>query len=133
MLNLHNDLRKKHNSPELKVNEDLNDLADEYAYDLIYNQGKNTPHPNSYKGIYLGENVTISNIKEPEEIFKKWSEEGKYYDFSKNKFSKKASHFTQIIWKETTEIGMSFFPDQEKKQLYVVLLYYPPGNSLGSF
>ena len=36
--------------------------------------------------------------------------------------------FTQMIWKETKEIGMCCAKDVATNDLYVVALYRPPGN-----
>ncbi len=131
MLDLHNELRKKYNSPELKVNDDLNLIAEEYAKNLTLNE-KNII--NIYNETYLGENVVITEKKnDAKEIFAKLSEESQNYDFEKNKFSKNKSHFTQIIWKETKEIGIGFSYNKVNKQFCTVILYYPPGNILGEF
>ena len=55
------------------------------------------------------------------------------YDFEKKKFSKEKGHFTQIIWKETTDIGIGFYYDNINRKLCTVVLYYPAGNTFGDF
>ena len=129
----HNNLRKKHNAPELTEDPKLSEIADEYANNLLNNEsGKE----NIYKGKIFGENVFISenkDIKYVKEMFKKWEDEGNNYDYDKSKYTKDASHFTQIIWKETKQIGIGFSQDESNKKYYFVFLYYPPGNTLGEF
>ena len=66
-------------------------------------------------------------------IFGKWEEEAKKYDFTKNKLVKEASHFIQIIWKETKQIGIGFSSDEDNKKYCIVVLFDPPGNTLGEF
>ena len=132
MVKLHNDLRQKHKSPDLKENEELNDMASSYAEFLVNNK-KNNYKLNLYNGEILGENIIISETKRPDDIFKKISKENTDYDNNINKFSKKNGHFTQIIWKNTTDIGCGFWSDKENKKFYTVLLYYPAGNILGKF
>ena len=132
MLKLHNELRHLYSVPELKENSDLNKLAGNYVQNLIKNDN-NSYSPNIYKDMCLGENVSISKTDSPEEIFEMWSQEGKYYNFNTKKYSRKASHFTQIIWKETTDLGFGFWFDEEKDEYYTVILYYPPGNSFTDF
>ena len=130
LIDLHNELRKKHNSTNLKENKELNYLADEFAMNYLLNQRNQM---NIYDGKYYGENIMISDSKDPKIIFKKWSKESENYDFNKNHFERNALHFTQIIWKETNEIGIGIANDVENKKYCVVTLYYIPGNTLGEF
>ena len=131
MIDLHNELRKNYNSPNLKENKNLNKIANKIARDLILNQEKN--QIKIYDGKSFGENVIISESNEPNIIFKKWSDESQNYDFNKNHFERNALHFTQIIWKETNEIGIGIANDVVNKKYCVIALYYPPGNTLGEF
>ena len=130
LIDLHNELRKKHNSPNLKENKELNYLAGEFAMNYLLNQRNQM---NIYDGKYYGENIMISDSKDPKILFKKWSKESDCYDFNKNHFERNALHFTQIIWKETNEIGIGIANDVENKKYCVVTLYYIPGNTLGEF
>ena len=43
------------------------------------------------------------------------------------------SHYSQIIWKETTHIGIGFHQDKNNNLYYTVVLYYPIGNIFGEF
>ena len=130
LLKCHNDLRKKYNLPELTENLDLEILAEIYAEEFIKNNEKYTYQPNIYKNMYLGENVIVSDSKEPEEIFKKILMEEKNYEKNDNKSFKKVGHFTQVIWKDTTDIGIGIMADEEQKKFCTVILYYPTGNVL---
>ena len=130
MLKLHNDLREKHSSLELKENEELNDIATEYAESLV---DKKENILKKYKNEIVGINIIISESKKPEDIFKKILNEENNYNYNENKFSKNNGHFTQIIWKNTTDIGFGFWEDKEKEKYYSVILYYPAGNILGEF
>ena len=130
LIDLHNKLRKKHNSPNLIENKELNNLADEFAINYLLNQKNQS---NLYNGKLYGENTIISESKDPKIIFEKWSKESQNYDFNKNHFEKNALHFTQIIWKETNEIGVGIANDEVNKKYCVVVLYSPPGNTLGKF
>ena len=136
MLKLHNELREKHNSPPLSVNIELNDLAGEYAESLAEKNEKNCQF-NVYNGEILGENIFISDSKKAEDVFKRILIEKRNYendDFNKNKYNNSTGHFTQAIWKSTTEFGCGFWADKRnKKNYYIVLLYYPAGNILGKF
>ena len=133
ILKMHNDLREKHNSPPLSNNEELNTIASEYAESLVNNKGKYIYSPKIYKGQLVGENIVISESKKPEEIFNSLVKGQKIYDYDENKFSKITGNFSQIIWKETTDIGIGFWHDKNNKKYYSVILYYPIGNCLGEF
>ena len=130
LLKCHNELRKKYNLPELIENLDLEIIAEIYAEEFIKNNEKYTYQPNIYKNMYLGENVIVSDSKEPEEIFNKILMEEKNYETNDNKSFKKAGHFTQVIWKDTTDIGIGIMADEEQKKFCTVILYYPTGNVL---
>ena len=132
MISLHNDLRKKYNSPELRENQHLNLIAESYAKNICEN-GVNCFHENIYKGSYLGENIAIITSKEPEDIFRMWSMGEIYYISGSNLQEKKAYHFTQIICKETTDIGINIWYDSINKLYITVVLYYPIGNALENF
>ena len=133
ILEFHNELRQKHNSPPLNENEVLNDLASSYAESLSIKAQTEKDNYQKYNEEILGENIFISEYKTPEYVINKISDEKKNYDFSENKFSKSTGHFTQAIWKGTTDFGCGFCADKDKKKYNVVLLYYPAGNILGEF
>ena len=131
-LKKHNDYRVNHNAPILKMNEKLNEMAQNYASQLLDTQGKEAFPLNIYDNdSTLGENIIISKTKTAEEMCEDWYNEIKNYDFNLNKFQKGAGHFTQIIWKETKEVGFGFNFDGDN--FCGVAYYYPAGNVLGEF
>ena len=130
MISLHNELRRKYNSPDLLEDNNLNIEADEYADNILLNEPQKS---NAYANGLYGENIIVIDKKEETTIFNKWADEEKNYDFTKKKYSKDASHFTQIIWKGTRNIGIGFSHDVVNKIYCIVALYNPPGNTLGEF
>ena len=126
----HNKFRRKHNSHELKINDDLNEEAQNYAKKLLSNDDKNYFYKNFYKDSFIGENIMLSEMDSVEAI-NEWYSEIQFYDFNQNTFQKNAAHFTQLIWKETKEIGIGFCKNDKKYCL--VVLYYPAGNVFGEF
>ena len=131
-LSKHNELRKKHNSPELILSKELNEMAQKYAKILIENNNKQNNHINLYKNKICGENIFLSIDKKPEDMFNKWAKEADCFDFSLYKYQKDSGHFTQMIWKETKEVGFGF-EFAEEKRFCGVALYFPAGNVLGEF
>ena len=132
IIKLHNDLRKKYCCKMLKENNILNNIAEDYANKLILKEKNYSFNNNIYHNINVGENIAITNSHNPEEIFKMWADEEINYEFKQN-CSTKTNHFTQIIWKETTDIGIGFSYDLLSGQYCTVILYYPIGNSLRDF
>ncbi|WP_066359870.1 CAP family protein [Herbidospora mongoliensis] len=67
-----------------------------------------------------------------------WMDEAKLYNYSNPGFSGATGHFTQVVWKSTTNLAVAvgtcpantIFPRASK---YVVARYTPPGNWLGQF
>lgn len=55
-----------------------------------------------------GENVYyfVGNDITPEVVVKAWYSEINVYDFDKAQFSTKSGHFTQLVWKDSKEIGI---------------------------
>ena len=130
ILDIHNEKRALHNSPPLKINSQLNKIAEEYAKAIA---DKKSFLGNEYKNLFLGENIYI--IKEGsfnnKIICNDWYNEINKYDKKLNKYQKNACHFTQMIWKGTKEFG--FGKIKKNGFCYAVALYYPPGNTIGDF
>ena len=130
MLRKHNEIRAKHNVENLKLNNLLNGLAKRYATKLIKYQ--ENIEPLLYQEHALGENIFISKTGlSSEEICEAWYNEHQNYDYNKNKFQKGTGHFTQLVWKETKEVG--FGKSEYGDSLCLVALYYPAGNEFGEF
>jgi hypothetical protein len=48
------------------------------------------------------------------------------YDFAAGDYAPGTGHFTQVVWYNTTHVGMAFSPDGR----FIVANYGPPGNYL---
>ena len=130
----HNQKRALHESKPLKINEELNKLAVEYAKQI---SDGNSIKEKLYNGIFLGENIYIYKGEKLDvnEMCNDWYNEINKYDKQLNQYQKNTSHFTQMIWKGTKELGFGFVKNKKDKDkiFYAVALYYPPGNILGEF
>ena len=54
------------------------------------------------------------------------------YNFNKAQCEINASRFTQLIWKNSKEVGFGIAKSKSGKY-YSVANYYPAGNSLGEY
>lgn len=130
-LEAHNKYREIHHAPPLILNKDLCKIAQEYAQKLLQNNVV-TYSFGKYKGNDMGENIFMCQGTEAtgEMATNDWYNEVKSHNFKKD-FQKSSGHFTQIIWKDTKEVG--FGVANRGNTYYVVANYYPPGNFLGQY
>ncbi|KAG5897860.1 hypothetical protein JTB14_024894 [Gonioctena quinquepunctata] len=128
----HNEYRSKHGVPPLKLNRDMCKVSQDWANHLIK------------KGVLLhsnnrdyGENLFCVQSSNPlftvdgKEPVQNWYEEIKCYKFGVEPSSLSAGHFTQVVWKDSRELGVAFAKSGGK--IVVVANYYPPGNVIGYF
>ena len=135
-LDIHNKYRVQHGSKELTLNLDLCEIAQKYA-----EKCSETNTIDNYCNLYnnneiIGQNIEVVDNKKNElnvsEICKKWYNEKYKYDFTLNKFTTGAKHFTQLIWKDTKSVGFGYSTSDDGK-IYFVAYYYPAGNIFNKF
>lgn len=136
----HNTYRGIHHSPPLTSSSSLNDTAQSYA-EVILNTGVFI-HSSSDQRNDAGENLFYIITEYPEapetlaaKAVEAWYEEVVHYDYNKPGFSVDTGHFTQVVWKSTTQLGCGVA--QGPKTIagrtatinYVVCHYAPDGNN----
>lgn len=62
-----------------------------------------------------------------------WYNEIQYYDFSNPTFSSQTGHFTQVVWKSSTQVGCGIKACNNEWGNYVICSYNPAGNYIGEF
>ena len=130
-LNEHNKYRKEFNVPQLILNKELCNLAQKYA-DLCAETQSVDHCPYLFNGNIIGENIFESenNIKlNIIEICNIWYKEKNYFLNNNNKYDINTCHFSQMISKETKEVGFGFSQVNEGKS-YFVAYYFPIENLL---
>jgi uncharacterized protein YkwD len=80
-----------------------------------------------------GENLAggTTGYLPPEAVVEMWYREVDAYDFAKGGFSMDTGHFTQLVWRSTTQVGCGM--SQCNGQDIWVCEYDPPGNMEGDF
>ena len=134
VLKQHNKIREKYKREQLKLNNDLTTLAQKYAdnFDLLE---ESNFHFENDQNQYIGINYKLfdGDISEIKKICKEWIDEGKGCEENNViKYSSKTKHFTQIIWKNTKNIGLGYSELNNNKKIFIAF-YYPVGNILNEF
>ncbi|KAG1934588.1 ancylostoma secreted protein [Pimephales promelas] len=124
-LETHNQYRAQHQAPPLVFNEDLCKTAQLWAEHML---SENTLEHSDTKD---GENVYYafsSDKKTPtgKEAVDSWYSEIKDYNFEQPGHQPNTGHFTQVVWKSSTELGVGLATDGNT--VFVVGQYKPAGN-----
>lgn len=72
--------------------------------------------------------ITVDGI----EPVKSWYDEIALYNYNSPGFSSGTGHFTQVVWRDSTKLGIAK-AQNSKGQIFVVANYDPPGNYQGQF
>jgi len=129
LLAQHNVLRAKHGVPPLVWSENVAKVAQDWANTNARQDSMHHRRPNKY-----GENIFWMSGAEPTGamVADNWYDEIKDYHYSSPGFSMNTGHFTQVVWKDTKEIGCGS-AKSAAGGTYVVCNYNPPGNYSGRF
>ena len=132
-LNVHNYFRTLHGVAGLSINPHLTQLAQEHA-ETIAKTNKNINSKCLWGDKQIGENIAVSTNKDltGKKVADLWYSENKDYDYSKHIGEESTKHFTQMIWKETKEVGFGV-AKSDNGDFYVVANYYPKGNNINEF
>ena len=129
----HNKYRKKHNAEPLTLNDSLQNFAQICANSMAK---KNEEFHSECKldGKVIGESL-YSNKKffSGKEFTDNLYKDIKNYNFEKSKCVIKASRFTQLVWKNTKQVGFGLSLNTNTNHFFAVAIYYPPGNKLGNY
>jgi glioma pathogenesis-related protein 2 len=141
-LSQHNAYRSAHRTPALEFSQSLNNSAQKYADQLVAKgvfEHSNTPG--------IGENLFVLHTTAPgvnvgnlaKHVVKSWYDEVSLYNYNQPDFSHQTGHFTQIVWKDSTNIGCGIAQGKTNikgthfNSFYVVCHYNPPGNVMKQF
>ena len=145
-LKIHNDAREDVGSSPLVWSSKLEKQALLYAKILARkdekkrmkhsetNDGENMTY--SYSAEIINKVTTPTFSKTPlADASLGWYEEISDYRYSKVKKRRVGppiGHYTQMVWKDTRQVGMAY-AISKKGSVYVVARYYPAGNFVGEY
>ncbi|TNN02537.1 hypothetical protein fugu_010024 [Takifugu bimaculatus] len=130
-LRCHNDYRRKHQAPPLKLNSRLNREATSYAQSLA--STRILKHSEQSSRGSCGENLAWASYDQSGGAFigktcpDRWYDEVKQYNFNRPGFSSGTGHFTAMVWKSTKEMGIGKATASDGSS-FVVARYSPAGN-----
>nr|WP_256364131.1 CAP domain-containing protein [Thermodesulfovibrio sp. N1] len=129
IINAHNQWRKQVGVPNLVWSKELEKIAQNWANKLAKNYSCRMIHSSNR----LGENIFWSNSPvRPKYVVDYWAQERFNYDYYSNscRQDKICSHYTQIIWRETKELGCARALCSKGEEIWVCN-YNPAGNIVG--
>ncbi len=129
-LKAHNDVRAKDRQRPLQWSNDLQQISQQWANQLaqsckMYHHKGNIP---------FGENLFTSTGRTTvAHAVRAWANEKNQYNYQQNrcKPGKQCGHYTQIVWKGTTDLGCAMASCSNGTQMYVCS-YFPAGNVVGA-
>nr|XP_043881224.1 Golgi-associated plant pathogenesis-related protein 1-like isoform X2 [Solea senegalensis] len=122
-LDAHNTYRKLHGSPPLVLSSELNAAAQRWAEHLL------SLGLLSHSDTSNGENIYTAMKSDPltaKDAVDAWYEEVSNYSWSSPGFRSNTGHFTQVVWKESAQLGVGVATAGTRS--YVVAQYHPAGN-----
>jgi len=141
-LEAHNKLRAKHGAPPMTLNKQLCDMATDYANGLAAKDSfaHASPEERKIPQGNVGENLAMEMTSSPqgfkaEPMVMRWYDEVKDYNFGNPGFNPKTGHFTQVVWKGSTElgIGLATYKSGDWYKGVLVGRYFVAGNMKGAF
>lgn len=128
LLDAHNRVRARHCAPALSWSPRLAQVAQQWA-DSLRDQGCKFGH----SGGRYGENLAAgtSGTLDGRSVTGMWYDEVKLYSFGSGGFSMETGHFTQVVWRETKQMGCGVSTCRGMD--IWVCEYDPPGNVQGMF
>ncbi|XP_020707928.2 uncharacterized protein LOC105685767 isoform X2 [Athalia rosae] len=132
-LDTHNSYRARHGVPPLRINKQMCKSSQDWA-NVLASKGRlehrtNIDHGENLFCMWSSNPKTVVNGEEP---VNEWYAEEAQHQYGKEPTTLKSGHFTQVIWRDSAELGVGMARNRNG-EIYVVCNYNPAGNFLGSF
>ncbi len=126
MLAAHNAVRARLQLPPLRWSTDIAAYAQQWANYLEAHHEFQHHKQSTY-----GENLFMisGDTTTPAAVVRSWASEAKDYDYRRNSCHGVCGHYTQIVWRDTREVGCAVAPGRNEETW--VCNYGPPGNVVG--
>jgi len=126
MVAAHNAVRARLRLPPLAWSNQLAKAAQEWANTLL--REGTFHHPSK---LPFGQNLleVFRDEFPPEQVVRAWASEASQYDYRDNRCSGMCGHYTQLVWRDTKEVGCAVVRRGDRE--IWVCDYSPPGNYIG--
>ncbi|KAI2657127.1 Golgi-associated plant pathogenesis-related protein 1 [Labeo rohita] len=128
-LEAHNEYRKQHQAPELTYNDELCSAAQKWADHMLSIRTLGHSETDDGENVYYFSS-SVSKPASGKAAVDSWYSEIKDYNFSTPGNQPGTGHFTQVVWKSSTELGVGLATDG--KTVFVVGQYRPAGNMINA-
>ncbi|KAL7275185.1 hypothetical protein RUND412_001884 [Rhizina undulata] len=120
----HNAYRALHGAPNLTYNTTMADFAAAHVAKCVF----------EHSGGPYGENLA-AGYDTPEAAITAWYDENTLYDYSTGLFSEATGHFTQVVWKDATQVGCGIYncDGTDNTPGEYLSCNYDTGNVIGEF
>ncbi|KAK1806671.1 hypothetical protein P4O66_005176 [Electrophorus voltai] len=126
VLRSHNEYRRKHQAPPLKLSSKLCREAARYAESLA--STRILKHSAESSRGSCGENLAWASYDQPgKDVSDRWYNEVNQYNFNQPGFSSATGHFTAMVWKSSKKLGVGKAVASDGST-FVVARYLPAGN-----
>ncbi|KAK3395042.1 CAP domain-containing protein [Podospora didyma] len=133
VLNSTNLFRTQHNATSVTYNETLAQYASDYLNTGDSdNDDDDACPPFEHSGGPYGENLALG-CSDVQGCVDMWGNERSMYNFDDPQFGMDTGHFTQLVWKNTTDVGCGRKLCGGNRGWYLVCEYWPRGNVIGQF
>ena len=139
----HNTYRTTHKSPNITISDSLNSSAQAWAEQIASsgNFDHSTNRTNVGENIYASYTTatSIDSTTLANGAVSDWYSEIKDYNYASPGYSDKTGHFTQVVWKGSTQVGCgaaqgtATVDGTQYNAFYVVCQYAAAGNEQGKF
>ena len=139
----HNTYRATHKSPNITISDSLNSSAQAWAENIAssgqfaHSTNRNNVGENIYASFTTQTSIDPTTLGN--EAVSKWYGEVKDYNYASPGFSSNTGHFTQVVWKGSTQLGCGAAQGTKTMNgttynaFYVVCQYAAAGNMQGQF
>jgi uncharacterized protein YkwD len=138
-----NQFRQRHRVANLTLNAAISTFSQKWADNLIAKNAfmhSNGRYGENLAGFYGMDGRKNNNTWTAEVIraIQLWYNEIRFYNFSRPGFTPQTGHFTALVWKATTKVGIAvgYKPDTvnvRNGRVVVVMNFAPAGNVPGAF
>jgi hypothetical protein len=125
ILSLHNSYRAQHCVPELTWSDELARAAQKWAENCWASHDSKRGH--------IGENIAWGGDRSAASAVDAWYEEVNVYNYAKPGFAARTAHFTQMVWKDTKQVGCGVAKCYLGTVRMWVCRYGPTGNWRGKY